>query len=244
MTPRSLVIVNAGTSDPSSSRMLADRIAQHALDGLAEQGAAATLRVIELGPLAGEIAHAIVSGTPTGDLAQAVDALARADGVIVATPVYKAGISGLLKSFVDVLDNDLLIAKPVVLAGTAGSERHALVIDDQLRALLAFMRTLTAPTSVFAAPSDWSDAALGRRIRRAAGELAALVASGVGPQIAGANWGAYQHAWGSAARGAEREDGGGAGFSLDFDSDMMRLAAGGQNRPQDTNPQHPETGGF
>ena len=53
------------------------------------------------------------------------------------------------------LDDDLLIAKPVLLAATAGSSRHALVIDEQMRPLFAYMRALTLPTSVFAGPEDW-----------------------------------------------------------------------------------------
>ena len=89
--------------------------------------------------------------------------------------MYKAGISGLFKSFVDVLDNDLLIAKPVVLAATAGSSRHALVVDEQMRPLFAYMRALTLPTSVFAAPEDWGAAELGERVERAATELAVVV---------------------------------------------------------------------
>ena len=84
----------------------------------------------------------------------AITTLAQADGIIIATPVYKAGLSGVLKSFMDVLDNDLIIAKPVVLAATAGTPRHAMVVEDQLRPLLAFFRALPAPTSVFAGPDD------------------------------------------------------------------------------------------
>jgi FMN reductase len=218
--PRQLAIVNAGTSDPSSSRMLADRIAQKTIDQLAAEGIAATARVTELGPLAGEIAHAIVSGIPEGSLLEAVQSLAAVDGLILTTPIYKAGISGLLKSFVDILDNDLLIAKPVVLAASAGSARHALVIDDQMRPLLAFMRALTAPTSVFAAPEDWADAALARRIERSAAELAALISSGVSDMITGRAWGSYQHTFGGNARPGD-------GLAdIDFDTDMMRLATG------------------
>jgi FMN reductase len=218
--PRRIVVINAGTSDPSSSRLLADRITQHTIDQLTTHGLAATAQIIELGPLAGDLAHAIVSGIPEGRLLEAVQSLATADGVIFTTPIYKAGISGLLKSFVDVVDNDLLIAKPVVLAASAGSARHALVIDDQMRPLLAFMRSLTAPTSVFAAPEDWADPALTRRITRAATELAALIASGVSEMITGRAWKSYQHTFGGAARPAHGED------EVDFDTDMMRLATG------------------
>src|SRR5581483_2520896 len=99
----------------------------------------------------------------TPRLRQAVDALVPADGIVASTPVYKAGPSGLFTSFFQVLDNDLLIGKPVVLAATAGTARHALVADDQMRPLFAYLRTLAVPTSVFAAPEDWSDPALAKR---------------------------------------------------------------------------------
>ncbi|MBF4617483.1 NAD(P)H-dependent oxidoreductase [Clavibacter sp. VKM Ac-2873] len=219
---RRIIVINGGTSDPSSSRMLADRIAQKSIDQLALHGIPSTTRVLELGPLAGEISHAIVSGIPAGELVDAVEVLASADGIIVSTPVYKAGISGLVKSFIDILDNDLLIATPVVLAATAGSARHALVADDHLRPLFAYMRALIAPTAVFAAPEDWADPALGRRIDRAAAELAALVSSGVADVITGRMWNGYQHTFGSSARPADAVD-----TSVDFDTDLMRLAAGG-----------------
>lgn len=223
--PRRIVIVNAGTSSPSSSRMLADRIAGKTLDQLHAQDIPASVSVIDLGPLAGEIAHAIVSGFPQGELLEAVEQLAAADGVIVATPVYKAGMSGLLKSFVDVLDNDLLIAKPLVLSATAGTARHALVIDDQLRSLFAFMRSLTTPTSVFAAPEDWADSSLTGRIERAATELSAMIATGISAAITGKAWDKYQHSFGGHARSAAEAT------EVDFDTDLMRLATGRSSVP-------------
>ena len=116
-----------------------------------------------------------------------------ADGIIAAAPVYKAGASGLFTSFFHVLDNDLLIGKPVVLAATAGTARHALVADDQMRSLFAFLRTLTAPTSLFAAPEDWSDPALNKRVDRAAlaGRDAVLLVTTGGPRESFADGGAF-----------------------------------------------------
>lgn len=142
--------------------------------------------------------------------------------MIAATPVYKAGLSGLFKSFVDLLDNDLLVAKPLLLAATAGSARHALVIDDQMRPLFAYMRALVTPTSVFAAPEDWGGAELGERIERAAIELTVMLRAGVEQQITDRAWSRYQHTFAGTATRAERgpED-------LDFDTPLMRLAAGG-----------------
>ncbi|MDA0179835.1 NAD(P)H-dependent oxidoreductase [Solirubrobacter phytolaccae] len=213
-----LVVVSAGTGNPSSTRQLADRIAQKSLDRL--EGA--TVSVIELGPLAVDTARAAVAGFPGAELQAAIDKLAAADAVIVATPIYKAGISGLLKTFVDVLDNDLLVAKPVLLAATGGSPRHALVIDDQLRPLLAFMRAFTLPTSIYAAPEDWGSSELGARIERAATELAVLVGAGVEAQVTDTAWSGYQHQFGGNARRAER-----TAADVDFDSPLMRLATGG-----------------
>jgi FMN reductase len=220
--PLRLVLVSAGTGNPSSTRLLGDRVAQKTLDLMREAEAPATLSVIELGPLAVDIARATVTGLISEDLQGAIERLAAADGVIAATPVYKAGISGLFKSFVDLLDNDLLVAKPILLAATAGSARHALVIDEQVRPLFAYMRALSLPTSVFATPEDWAAGELGERIERAAGELEVLLRAGVGREIADRNWSAHQHEFGGNATRAER-----GSDDLDFDSDLMRLARGG-----------------
>lgn len=221
--PIRLVVVSAGVSDPSTSRMLADRIAQRSLDLLRDAGNAATVSVVELAPLAVDIAQAIVSGFPGEQLQAAIGQLAAADALIVSTPVYKAGISGLFKSFLDILDNDLLVAKPIVLAATAGAARHAMVVDDHLRPLFAFMRALPVPTSVFAAPEDWGDVALGDRITRAAQELTLFLRSGVGAAIAEQAWNGYKHQFGGNAKRAARTV-----SDVDFSSDLMLLAAGGR----------------
>src|SRR5258708_955346 len=116
-----LVVVSAGTSDPSSTRLLADRTAQRATALAGQRGASVRTSVIDLRELATDITTALTSKLITPKLQLAVDALGAADGIIAAAPVYKAGPSGLFTSFFHVLDNDLLIGKPVVLAATAGT---------------------------------------------------------------------------------------------------------------------------
>ncbi|MGW1530098.1 CE1759 family FMN reductase [Streptomyces sp. NPDC002159] len=218
----SLVVVSGGVSDPSSTKMLANRIADKTVGLVRRRGPAVDTRIIDLAPLAVDIARAVVSGFPHKQLRESIRHLAAADGVIVASPVYTAGVSGLLKSFFDVLDNDLIVAKPTLLSATAGSSRHALVVDDQIRSMLAFMRALTVPTSVFAAPEDWGAPELGERIDRAAAELATLMISGVGNAIVDSAWTGYQHHFGGNATRAEQTS-----ADVDFDTPMMRLAAGG-----------------
>jgi len=213
-----LVVVSAGASDPSSTRLLADRTADRVAALAASHGHPVTVSVIELREIAADISAALTSALITPKLRQAITALGEADGIIAAAPVYKAGASGLFTSFFQVLDNDLLIAKPVVLAATAGTARHALVVDDQMRAQFASLRTMTVPTSLFAAPEDWSDAALSTRVDRAALELVLLMESGFARKVRDESWDSYQHEFGSA---------GGTELAIDLDTDLMRLATGG-----------------
>ena len=219
--PARLVVISGGTSNPSTTRMLADRTAQATLDKLREAGREATVSVIDLAPMAVDIARSLVSGTPTESVEAAIQTIAGADGLVVSTPVYKAGVSGLVKSFVDLLDNDLVVAKPVLLAATAGTQRHAMVVDDQLRPLFAFLRALPVPTSLFADPDDWSNPSLTKRIKRAATELALLVNAGIADKISDAAWDGYQHQFAGNATRAEQGVG-----DVNFDTDLMRLATG------------------
>jgi FMN reductase len=219
-----LAVVSAGTGDPSSTRLLADRTAGSAARWAAalaaRQGSKREVTVsgIELREISADISAALVSQLITPKLQKAVTALGEADGVIASTPVYKAGPSGLFTAFFQVLDNDLVIGKPVVLAATAGTARHALVADDQMRSLFAYLRTLTVPTSLFAAPEDWGDPALNTRIDRAALELVLLMESDFARRIKDESWQSYQHEYGSA---------GGTEVSIALDTDLMRLATGG-----------------
>ena len=213
-----LAVVSAGTSDPSATRLLADRTAERVAALAARHGNTVTVSAIDLRDISADISTALVSQLITPKLQQAIGILAEADGIIAATPVYGAGPSGLFTSFFQVLDNDLLIAKPVVVVATAGTARHALVADDQMRPLFAYLRTMTVPTSLFAAPEDWSDPALATRIDRAALELVLLMESGFARKIKDESWQSYQHEYGSA---------GGTETAIDLDTDLMRLATGG-----------------
>jgi len=216
--PFRVVVVNAGVSDPSSTKMLADRLALR-VEALAQRdGRTVQTLALDLRELLPELGAALASGHLGLKFTKAVEALRSADGIIATAPVYNAGPSGLFTSFFQVLDNDLLIAKPVILGATAGTARHALVVDGEMRGLFAFLRTMTTPTSVFAATEDWQDKALTKRIDRAARELVVLMESEIEAKIADTSWNSYQHEFGSA---------GGNELGIDLGSDLMRLAAGG-----------------
>jgi FMN reductase len=168
-----LVVVSAGLSVPSSTRLLGDRLAV----GVVQQAAdPVEVRVVELRELAVEIAQNFTGGFPGRSLADAIDAVTSADGLIVVTPVFSASYSGLFKSFFDVIDPDALAGIPVLIAATGGTARHSLVLDHALRPLLAHLKAVVAPTGVYAASEDWGAEGLDGRIERAAAELAGLMA--------------------------------------------------------------------
>jgi FMN reductase len=177
-----VAVVTAGLSQPSSTRLLADLLGDATSNALTQRGAqAAEIQVIELRPLAHALTDHLLTGFPAGDLAPALEAVANADAVIAVTPVFSASFSGLFKSFFDVLEEGALEGKPVLIAATAGTSRHSLVLEHALRPLFSYLHAVVVPTGVFAASEDWGvagvDGALRRRIDRAAGELAALVVS-------------------------------------------------------------------
>lgn len=215
-TTKTLVAVSAGTGEPSSTALIAARATARAEALASGRDLALRTRTIELRTLARDIADALVTQFVSAELQHALDAVRDADALVVAAPVYKAGPSGLLTSFFQVLDNDVLIGTPVLLAATAGSARHALVVDEQLRGLFAYLRAVTVPTALFAAPEDWGGG-LGERVDRAATELLALIAGGFRESVRGSSWASYQHGYGSA---------GGVELDIDLDSDLMRLATG------------------
>ncbi|MER6063756.1 FMN reductase [Streptomyces sp. NPDC001792] len=178
-----LVAVSAGLSTPSSTRLLADRLAESARADLAAEGHDVRTEVIELRELAVAVANHLVTGFPPPQLASAIDAVTGADGLIAVTPVFTASYSGLFKSFFDLIDPDALTGTPVLIAATGGTARHSLVLEHALRPLFAYLRAGVVPTAVYAASEDWGSGAddytegLPARIQRAAGELAVAMAA-------------------------------------------------------------------
>lgn len=180
MAERILTVVSGGLRSPSSTRLLADQLASAAATSLAEAGVPVEVRVIELREHAHAITDALLTGFPTGALKDALADVTGADALVVVSPTFQGSYSGLFKSFLDLVEAGMLRGVPVVLAATGGTERHSLVIEHALRPLLTYLGALTVPTGVYAATADFGgegSAALADRIRRAASELAGLVAA-------------------------------------------------------------------
>jgi FMN reductase len=170
-----LVVLSAGLGVPSSTTLLADRLAAAVVRRLGEAEGRVDVERVELRRLAHPLADRLTTGFAGEELAAALEAVHDADALVAVTPVYAASYSGLFKTFVDVLDRDALEGTPVVVAATGGTPRHSMVLDHALRPLFAHLRAVVAPTGVYAATDDFGDAGLDDRVERAAGELVALL---------------------------------------------------------------------
>jgi FMN reductase len=182
-TQRSLVVVTAGLSQPSSTRLLGDRLAAATERHLRDAGLEPRITSIELRDHARDLANQLLTGFASPELQAVIDAVTAADGLIAVSPIFNASYSGLFKLFFDVIERGGLAGVPTLLAATGGTARHSLAIEHALRPLFAYLTAATVPTGVFAASEDWgasgmtAETGLRDRIDRAARELAGAVAA-------------------------------------------------------------------
>lgn len=191
-----IALVNAGMSEDSSTARLGHAVEDALRAAAARRGTAIDVWWIDLRPMARALADTLTTGFATGAVADAHRLLDAADAVVALTPVYQASYSGLFKTFVDVLPDDVLRGTPVLLGATGGSPRHAMVTEVAMRPLFIHLHADPVPTAVYAATEDWGAPALDSdggegarleaRVRRAATELLDRVAVRRGPtQAAG-----------------------------------------------------------
>jgi FMN reductase len=173
-----IVVITAGLRQPSTSRLLADRLAAATTEQLPDT----ELKIVELREYARELTNHLLTGFPSARLAALLDEVAAADALIAVSPIFSGSYSGLFKTFFDVLPPETLAGKPVVIGATGGTARHSLVLEHALRPLFSYLHAVVVPTGIYAAPEDWgTDAQLGARIERAVRELAALLPSATAP---------------------------------------------------------------
>jgi FMN reductase len=199
MTLRKLAVVSAGLSQPSSTRMLSDRLAEATVRRLTERGIETQVDFVELRDIARDVTNNLIAGFPSPALNDVIETVTGADGLIAVTPIFTTSYSGLFKSFFDVIEPTALDGMPVLIGATGGTERHSLALDYAMRPMFTYLHGIVVPTSVYAASVDWAGAGSGigagsgagsgigagasgahtglqDRVERAAGELAALVA--------------------------------------------------------------------
>jgi FMN reductase len=179
METRTLTVISAGLSQPSSTRMLADKLAAATL-ARREGEYAVDVVTVELKDFAHDIVNNMLTGFPSPKLEEVIASVETSDGLIAVTPIFTTSYSGLFKSFFDIVDNKALADLPVLIGATAGTPRHSLALDYAIRPVFNYLHAVVVPTGVFAATGDWGDSgdkvrSLPERIDRGAGELAELM---------------------------------------------------------------------
>lgn len=139
----------------------------------------ARLKVINLAASWAEIFAGLTRKTITKHGEDLVRLCEEADLLIVGSPVYRGSYTGLLKHYFDLVDRDAMIGKKAIIAAT-GSPLHGLMLDHQLRPLMAFFDIQTVGTGLYGVEDDFDNGrvhskALSERVERAAREAAALL---------------------------------------------------------------------
>jgi len=164
-------------SSPSRTRILVEEIVRRASERYQRSA-----EVFDIGEFGADLGSARRLSDLTGSSRQIIERLVGAEALVVASPVYKGSYTGLFKHLFDLLDPSALAGKPILLAATGGGDRHALVIEHQLRPLFGFFEARTLATGVYASERDFADPgsvspALAERLDRAIGQLAPYLAA-------------------------------------------------------------------
>jgi len=169
-----VALIGSPTSSATSRTLL---LVRHLLEAL-QQRLHASVTLVELAPIARSLGQSLSRAEASPEVEQALATVESADLLVVAAPVYRGSYPGLFKHLVDFIELDALVDTPVLLAATGGSERHALVIDHQLRPLFSFLQAHTLPIGVYATPADFAGAQVNSTALQARIELAAERAAG------------------------------------------------------------------
>lgn len=175
-----IVAVSGSPTRPSRTSVLVSTVA----DAFAERLEGES-RTIELAGLLGELAQGAFRPELGSNAQAALDAVEQADLLVVGSPAYRATYTGLFKLFFDHIGQHALVDTPVVLTATGGSDRHALLVEHQMRPLFGFFQALTVPLGIFANQDDFDGYALGseqvrERIESAVARTVPVVAQRLG----------------------------------------------------------------
>jgi FMN reductase len=138
-----IVVISGSPAEVSKSRLVALDLQRQIA-----QRTGADCANVDIGALVPDLL--VRSAAEAGPVLKAALQLVEdADLLIAASPIYKGSYTGLFKHFIDLIDYTALVDVPVALLAFGGSDRHALVVEHQLRPLFAFFGAMTLPTGVF-----------------------------------------------------------------------------------------------
>ena len=149
--PLNIVAISGGLNQPSKTEALVQEILNELSDATEIQ-----VHFIKFSDIAPLLGGAIYRHELPQRIQDDLSKVESADALIVGTPVYRASFTGLFKHFFDFVEQTSLVDVPVLLAASGGSERHALVLEHQLRPLFSFFQAQTLPIGVYATDQDFN----------------------------------------------------------------------------------------
>lgn len=175
MTQLKLVGFSGSYNRPSKTFALVDHIAD-----LASARYGLSKAVYDLADVGHSLGHAASQADLDANASSVLSAVVQADILIIGSPTYKGSYPGMFKHFIDLIDPEQLRGKPILITATGGGERHALMVEHQLRPLFGFFMAHTIPTAIYAASRDFSgdkveSQSLQERIGFAIEELSAFI---------------------------------------------------------------------
>ncbi|MEU1971015.1 FMN reductase [Microbacterium sp. NPDC019599] len=153
--PLKVVGVSGSLHEPSKTTVLVESVIEAV--GRRTPIESQVVKLAEIGPA---LAGALQRDQLSDDIEGVLRDIEGADLLVAASPVYRASFTGLFKHLFDFVDQYALVGQPVLLAATGGGERHALILEHQLRPLFGFFQSLTLPLGVYASASDFDGYAL------------------------------------------------------------------------------------
>ncbi len=180
---RTIIGLSGNLDRPSKTRALVE-----AAIATAASQFEATGTIYDLADFGRSLGSARRVGDLDASARAALEVILAADALVVGSPVYKGSYTGLFKHLIDLIDPLALAGKPVLLTATGGGDRHALVIEHQLRPLFGFFEAQTLPTGLYAADRDFTEGqpsspALMDRMSRAVSQLAPFFARRDLPEV-------------------------------------------------------------
>lgn len=145
-----VVIVNGSPNAASKTMGLAELVTS-TLDAMLP----IDVRRIDVYRLGEGFTNAVAREDVSDDVEAQLDAAETADVLLAAVPVFRASYPGMFKHFFDLVGQYALANKPVILVATGGSDRHAMIIDHELRPLFAFFQANTIPVGFYANAGDF-----------------------------------------------------------------------------------------
>lgn len=182
--PRAKLVGLVGSfSQPSKTYALVNAVA-----GLASERYALDATVYDLAGLGPSLGTARRPDDLDAQAQAVIRRIVAADVLVVGAPTYKGSYPGLFKHLIDLIDPLALRGKPVILTATGGGDRHALMVEHQLRPLFGFFMAHSLPTAVYAADRDFADyrivsEALGLRVEQVVDELGRFLPPALLPSV-------------------------------------------------------------